>query len=340
MDGNPQIKTLKNRKFTKYRVISDGAGWSLDWDARNVAEALEALGLRKAFLPSRKTLIYFTSRDHFLRYSSLVRLLPSGTVIVDHFHGTPEDDPKYGKYFDAYKKFRDKLFGIRITNSSIQKHFDGANLGSLAKIIRIPVDTSLFCLANSGVKIRSELGIADDSVVIGSFQKDGVGWDDGLTPKLEKGPDLLVEVVRELNRRIKNLHVLLTGPARGYVYRSLMSSDVSVTWRRELGYSEIPAHYRSLDLYLITSRLEGGPKAALEAMACGVPLVSTPVGQVPELGLERCHGMVTSGLDIEEVVDAVVQVLRDGGQSECKRQLAESHNLESFRSDLQGWLID
>ena len=44
-----------------------------------------------------------------------------------------------------------------------------------------------------------------------------------------------------------------------------------------------PPPYRALDAYLVTSRDEGGPKAVLESMATGVPIVSTRVGQAVDL---------------------------------------------------------
>ena len=39
----------------------------------------------------------------------------------------------------------------------------------------------------------------------------------------------------------------------------------------------------TLDMYMVTSREEGGPMGLLESMACGVPVVSTPVGMAPDL---------------------------------------------------------
>ena len=44
-------------------------------------------------------------------------------------------------------------------------------------------------------------GLPDDAFVVGSFQKDGVGWGDGLEPKLVKGPDVLVEALARAHER-------------------------------------------------------------------------------------------------------------------------------------------
>lgn len=45
-----------------------------------------------------------------------------------------------------------------------------------------------------------------------------------------------------------------------------------------LGTDEMVAWYNSLDVLLVTSSVEGTPSVLLEAMACGVPVISTPVG--------------------------------------------------------------
>ena len=70
------------------------------------------------------------------------------------------------------------------------------------KIILIPigVDNSFFKPANKQKKLiaRSNLNISKNEIVIGSFQKDGEGWDDGKTPKLIKGPDIFLKVVENL----------------------------------------------------------------------------------------------------------------------------------------------
>jgi glycosyltransferase involved in cell wall biosynthesis len=41
--------------------------------------------------------------------------------------------------------------------------------------------------------------------------------------------------------------------------------------------------YRSLDVYVCASRSEGTPNPCLEAAACGLPVVTTRVGNMPEL---------------------------------------------------------
>lgn len=55
---------------------------------------------------------------------------------------------------------------------------------------------------------------------------------------------------------------------------------------------EMRAFYNSLDLYIIASRSEGTPRPAIEAAACGVPVISTDVGIIPELLEDGVNGFI------------------------------------------------
>ena len=52
---------------------------------------------------------------------------------------------------------------------------------------------------------------------------------------------------------------------------------------RQLPHEEMPFYYSSIDVYVCASEVEGTPNPVLEAMACGVPVISTDVGIVPEV---------------------------------------------------------
>ncbi len=137
-------------------------------------------------------------------------------------------------------------------------------------------------------------------MAIGSFQKDGVGWGEGLEPKLIKGPDIFLEVIARLKRDVP-LFVLLSGPARGYVRQGLDRLGVPYAHKYVATHDELVGLYHALDLYLVTSREEGGPMGLMESMASGVPVVSTAVGMAPDL----IRAGKTGGLAASEDVDGL-----------------------------------
>jgi glycosyltransferase involved in cell wall biosynthesis len=52
---------------------------------------------------------------------------------------------------------------------------------------------------------------------------------------------------------------------------------------RMIPHDEMPDYYSKIDVLICTSKNEGTPNPVLEAMACGVPVISTDVGIVPEV---------------------------------------------------------
>lgn len=63
--------------------------------------------------------------------------------------------------------------------------------------------------------------------------------------------------------------------------------------------------YRSLDYFLVTSSHEGTPNPALEAAACGVPLISTPVGNMPEVIENNVNGFLVDPNTIENSLESI-----------------------------------
>ena len=57
-------------------------------------------------------------------------------------------------------------------------------------------------------------------------------------------------------------------------------------------HKDMPEYYNSIDVYVCASRTEGHPDTVIEAMACGVPVISTDVGIINELFKEKQKQLV------------------------------------------------
>ena len=134
--------------------------------------------------------------------------------------------------------------------------------------------------------VREKYGIEKEEFVIGSFQRDTEG-SDLKSPKLEKGPDLFCDLVEELYSRDKNITVLLAGWRRQYVIKRLKSAGIKFRYHELPDFKTINELYNCLDMYLVTSRYEGGPQAILECAASETPIVSTDVGIASEILSEK-----------------------------------------------------
>jgi hypothetical protein len=125
---------------------------------------------------------------------------------------------------------------------------------------------------------RLETGLPVDKFLVGSFQRDTEG-SDLKTPKLEKGPDIFVEKVKHIHRFKKDLHVVLSGWRRQYVIRRLEEEKIPYTYIELPTQEIINSLYNTLDLYIVSSRCEGGPQAIFECSHLEVPIISTKSGQ-------------------------------------------------------------
>jgi len=316
-------------------VASDNAGWALGEEALELKNTLARLGLRVVGRPAEfADAVFHMNKGRGIRNLWLGEKLIHRKAGLSYYHGMPGSSEKFNTMFARLKRAKPLIDGVRVSTIAMENLM--LNEGFESKVQRIPIGICIsdFPFANDDLKgsAREWMGIPLDSVVVGSFQKDGEGWGDGVEPKLIKGPDIFVETVALLARKIPELFVLLAGPSRGYVSSRLEAYGVR---HLNLGFvesSQVPLLYQAIDAYVISSREEGGPKAFLESFATGVPLISTPVGQVVDLA-DGYSAWIASSFEPSEIAELVFEALNSPDQeSKTKRAriLAQSLSHESL----------
>lgn len=314
-------------------AVGDAGGWSVDEDAQHVAAAARRLGYEVA--PgawarfARRQSVFLTSHFEALdpRWSETSHRL--GTAYLHGRPGTP-GAPEFDRAFEALRRSPSRIERIQVTHEEMHELVLVAGVPA-ERVFRIPIGIDLehFPLGDEAARARSRarLGLSETAFVVGSFQKDGVGWGEGLEPKLVKGPDVLVGALEALRADVPELHVLLTGLARGYVRRELERLGIPYTHVRPGSRAELAEAYHALDVYLVPSRQEGGPKAVLESMATGAPLVTTRVGQAQELVRDGVNGWLVDVEDAEALAQRALAVYEGAGTAvrAAGRETAEAH---------------
>ena len=128
--------------------------------------------------------------------------------------------------------------------------------------------------------------VVKNKIIIGSFQRDSRG-DDLSKGKWHKNPDLLIDILKAQDP--SKYILLLAGPRRHYLRSKCKEFSIPYYFIGEeieaddltqnaLPYEKMPDLYNLIDLYLITSASEGGPKAVMEAPATKTMIMSTDVG--------------------------------------------------------------
>lgn len=300
---------------SRLHVVGDEFGWSIDDDAQRLSATARRLGYDVAppgwarFTQHQSVFIH----DHFGALRA--RWMDSSHRIgLSYFHGRPGTGTEFDAAFERLKRYAGRVDRVQVTHEEIHELVASAGVDG-EKIFRIPigVDIDRFPLGDARTRAaaRQELGLPATAFVLGSFQKDGVGRGAGSEPKHVKGPDVLVRVLERLRDTIPELAVLLTGPARGYVRSELERIGVPYEHALAASRDELALPYHALDVYLVTSRQEGGPKAIFEATATGVPLVTTRVGQAQEVLTDDGDALLVDVDDVDALVAAVQRVYDD-----------------------------
>lgn len=131
-----------------------------------------------------------------------------------------------------------------------------------------------------------------------------------------KGIDILVKAYSSLMSRLNNVKLVIVGPDDGYLSELLkliktMAIEESIIFVGALyGKSKIEA-YVDADVCVIPSRYEIWGIAALEAMACGRPVLATDMGGLKEIISNGETGLLVAPENSEELLDCLTFVLKN-----------------------------
>ena len=150
---------------------------------------------------------------------------------------------------------------------------------------------------------RARFGMPVDAFVIGFIGNKTSNYDEG-----RKGLDTMEVVAREARKSIPNLHVCFLGLGWDEEVHQFQQHGISANYTGFIPQSWLPAFYSSIDVHLVTSRIEGGPVTVLEAMACETPVVTTRVGLVPHTIVDGRNGFSAEIGDVETLVGQLDQL--------------------------------
>lgn len=255
---------------------------------------------------------YLSDKSHLFimsKYYALKNLNSfKNRIYFPYFHGITDLDSSK-KNLSIIKTNLKKISKIQISNSLIENHFLENNIPK-NKFMKIPITVDLNKFNHlDGLdrsEVREEFNIPKNCFVVGSFQKDGDGWGKGKHPKLIKGPDILINTLKILKEKIPELFVLLSGPSRGFVKNELEKNNIKYKHINFSNYDDLIKLYKCLNVYLISSREEGGPRAIMESFASKTPLVTTNIGQAIDMIKNNFNAFKSDKIDEEMLADFIL----------------------------------
>jgi glycosyltransferase involved in cell wall biosynthesis len=127
------------------------------------------------------------------------------------------------------------------------------------------------------------------------------------TTDRNKGYDLLQESLRKLvSKEAASIQCVVFGGNRGH-YKI---SGIPVIGLGHVSDDNMLANvYSALDLFLLPSRIENAPQVAVEALACGTPVIAYNVGGIPEIVIDGVNGWLAEPNDAASFASRITQAI-------------------------------
>ncbi len=275
----------------------DNVNWSIDSDRKNTLKLFESSSEFEVTSNIFKADIFYSVwyselEKPWIFYPLLllkkIKKIKIFAVITNQIQNTPDKLTRLNRLVDVW------ISPNTNTTTFIKKH--------KTRSIQVPflIDQTIFKKINkSKQEIAKQLKIdyskIRKKILIGSFQRDSIGTDLS-KPKWQKNPDLLISILKQLPQ--DKFILVLAGPRRHYLINKCKELNIPYLFigdkqyidkstddikENNLSLNKINLLYNLIDIYLVTSASEGGPKAILETALTETLVFSTDVGLASDI---------------------------------------------------------
>jgi L-malate glycosyltransferase len=281
-----------------------------------------ALGIKRLCKQLKVDLIQtHTSKSHTLSVIAGVLGLNVPQILTRRVDFAVKDN-WFSRFKYNYRKIK-KVICISETILDITKQ-DIQDVSKLT-MIHSGVDTSKFIAHRNSDWLRLHYGLTKEIRIVGNTS----------AISDQKDYPTFIGVVQEvLSRGITNVQFFIVGdgPDRESVENLVKARGLEKHIFLTGFVSNIQEVLPSLDIFLFTSKTEGLGTSILDAMAAGVPIVTTNAGGIPEMVNHDVNGFMYPVGDVQALADGLIQLLN---QPEKGIQLAEKafETVEDFSKE-------
>ena len=232
-----------------------------------------------------------------------LNILLNKKVVCTIHHEVPE---KFSHDRKQNFLFRDKFVDVYHVPCKKTKAFISNFTIKPIEVISYWCNNDLF-KSYDKIEMKKRFNLPEDHFIVSSFQRDTEG-SDLISPKLEKGPDIFVKYIEKLKKQGLKIHVLLNGWRRQYIINCLNNLKIGYSYFELPKMQEVVKMYSATDLYVVGSRVEGGPQSILECAITKTPIVSTDVGIASNVLNKNC---IFDPFDSEKSFETYVPTNKD-----------------------------
>lgn len=227
----------------------------------------------------------------------------------------------FNKPFKSFslESFRNYLSGVVCVSSKNKDECIKLGYSDDSKCVVIPnsVDLTLFNNRCEGDTVKFDLNIKESDFVIvcvGEFSD-------------RKGQNRIIEAVESIGD--KSIKIILIGKYLSNNYKLLKSPHI--IFQGSVEHNNLPAFLRASDVFVLPTLREGCCNAIIEAMACGLPVISSNLQFNWDI-LNAQNSILVNPQSIDDIANAIVILRKD---SQKKISLAEHAHSDSFELSIE-----
>ena len=251
-----------------------------------------------------------------------------------------DDNPSFKKYnIKIYDFFSENLSSLKIT-TCIPDHLllDEYNNENNKKVINFvdnyyTISKRLYDIYSNLDGYKKPYGVIINGVNLNYFKPSNLERFDKKNNKLIIGWSGNSNFGGNDKEDIKGVKTILI-PAIESLKNEGLNIELKIADRNEklTPIDKMADYYNSIDIYVCTSKNEGGPNPIIESMACGVPVISTDVGFVKDILGKKQQEFILKKRDIESLKDKIKQIyanrniLKELSQENIKQSIKYSYD--------------
>jgi glycosyltransferase involved in cell wall biosynthesis len=148
---------------------------------------------------------------------------------------------------------------------------------------------------------------------------------------LVKGVQYLLSAMKTVHQELPEAKLILVGDGEEREHLETLTDGLGirecVEFAGRVPHEKVEDYMSQAEVFVLPSLSEGFPVTILEAMACGLPVVATRVGGVPDIIEDGTNGYLVDTMNQEQIAEALLKLLQD----EKLRKDISGNNREEVR---------
>ncbi len=123
----------------------------------------------------------------------------------------------------------------------------------------------------------------------------------------------ILQAFEKILKLHNNIELIIVGGEQTYIDSLILdfiNSKHKIKFTGEVEYTQVASFIQKGDCTIINSKIENSPCVIIESLCCGVPVIATNVGGIPEL-ISKENGILVESNNIQQLADAMNELIEN-----------------------------